>query len=357
MLDHNGGVWSTLDADSDDGTGHKEEGAFYVWTPEQVESALGVQDGELACSRWTITKEGNFENSGSSVLALSDVEELSDEKEDEIRLTLLKNRAERARPGTDDKVLTSWNGMLLVALTELEGDLASEIGEHTAKGLLERSTNEDGSVLRTWRGEIDGGPGFLDDHAWAALGLLNWGIATDNETCIKRALSITKRLLKEFSDTDGGFWLSTSNHGELPIRQRCETDSAVPGSTSIVVRLLSNLLGIWPADEESDSWRTYAMDSISRLGEGLKQRGPAYWSLLNAAQDLLRPWAVWHIHHNGTEPEELKQLRRTAGDRQLVISTQSSSDGKDRGNASWMAWMCEGMSCKPQTTESSDLIW
>jgi len=357
MLDPNGGVWSTLDADSDDGTGHKEEGAFYVWTPEQVESALGVQDGELACSRWTITKEGNFENSGSSVLALSDVEELSDEKEDEIRLTLLKNRAERARPGTDDKVLTSWNGMLLVALTELESDLASEIGEHTVQGLLERSTDEDGSVLRTWRGETDGGPGFLDDYAWAALGLLNWGIATDNKTCIKRALSITKRLLKEFSDTDGGFWLSTSNHGELPIRQRCETDSAVPGSTSIVVRLISNLLGIWPAHEEADSWRTYAMDSISNLSEGLKQRGPAYWSLLNASQDLFRPWAVWHIHHDGTEPEELRKLRRTASDGQLVISTQSSSDGKDRGDAPWMAWLCEGMSCKQPITESSDLFW
>ena len=284
-----------------------------------------MQDGELACSRWTITKSGNFENSGSSVLALSDVEKLSAEKEEKIRLTLLEKRAERARPGTDDKVLTTWNGMLLVALSELEGDLASEIGEHVTQGLLERSTNEDGAVLRTWRGEID-------------------GIATDNKTCIKRALSITKRLLKEFSDVDGGFWLSTSNHGDLPIRQRCETDSAVPGSTSIVVRLISNLLGIWPAHEEADSWRTYALDSISKVSEGLKQRGPAYWSLLNASQDLLRPWAVWHIHHDGTEPEELNQLRRTASDCQLVISTQSSSDGKDRGDAPWI-------------TESSDLSW
>ena len=357
MFDPDGGVWSTLDADSDDGTGHKEEGAFYVWNPTEVEAALGEEDGALACARWTVTKSGNFEESGSSVLALAPAEGLTGEAEDELRLALLDARAERARPGTDDKVLSAWNGMLLVALSDLAGERAENVGEHVAKGLLARSTKPDGSVLRTWRGETDGGAGFLDDHAWAALGLLRWGLLTDDETCIERASAITNRLLESFSDPDGGFWLASADHEELPVRQRCENDSAVPGSTAVVVHLLATHLGAWPAHPDADSWRASAEGAIQRLGDSLMHRGPAYWALLNAAADLLQPWSVWHIHHDGTEPEAVENLRQSEGERQLVISTERVQEERDRGDAPWMAWLCEGMTCKAPITAEPDLVW
>ena len=364
MFDPDGGVWSTLDADSDDGTGHKEEGAFYVWSPTEVEAALGKQDGALACARWTVTESGNFEDSGSSVLALAPAAGLTEEAEEELRLALLDARAERARPGTDDKVLSAWNGMLLVALSDLGGEpgdgiggQSARIGAHVAKGLLSRSTKPDGSVLRTWRGETDGGAGFLDDHAWAALGLLRWGLLTDDETCIERALAITTRLLDSFADPDGGFWLASADHEELPVRQRCENDSAVPGSTAIVVRLLATHLGAWPAHPDADSWRASAEGAIRRLANPLMQRGPAYWALLNAASDLLRPWSVWHIHHDGTEPKAVENLRQSEGERQLVISTERVQEERDRGDTPWMAWLCEGMTCKAPITEEPDLVW
>jgi hypothetical protein len=357
MLDERGGVWSTLDADSDDGTGHKEEGVFYVWSPAQVKSALGAKKSSLACERWTVTESGNFENSGSSVLAISNVEALTPDVEEELRLALLENREDRIRPGTDDKVLTTWNGMLLVALCELQDERANSVGEHVVRGLLQRSTNSDGSVLRSWRGHTDGGIGFLDDYAWSALGLLKWGLLTDDITCIERSIAITDRLIKDFSDPEGGFWLSTAEHGKLPVRQRCEKDSAVPGSSAVVVRLLANLLGAFPADKNAHTWKSHATGTISRLGDSLKQRGPAYWSLLNSASELLNPWSVWHIHHDGTEPDEVSLLRANAGDCQLVISSESVHDSKDRGDGQWMAWQCEGMTCKSPTTNSSDLIW
>ena len=357
MFDPEGGVWSTLDADSDDGTGHKEEGAFYVWNPTEVEDALGEENGALACARWTVTESGNFEDSGSSVLALAPAAGLTGESEEELRLALLNARAERARPGTDDKVLSAWNGMLLVALSDLYGERAERVGAHAAKGLLVRSTKPDGSVLRTWRGETDGGAGFLDDHAWAALGLLRWGLLTDDDTCIERALAITNRLLESFADSDGGFWLASTDHEELPVRQRCENDSAVPGSTAVVVRLLATLLGACPAHPDADSWRAFAEGAIQRLGDTLMHRGPAYWALLNAGTDLLRPWSVWHIHHDGSEPEAVATLRLNGGVRQLVISTERVQEGRDRGDAPWMAWLCEGMTCKAPITQEPDLVW
>ncbi len=357
MLDPDGGVWSTLDADSDDGSGHNEEGEFYLWTPEQVETVLGTDDGLLACQRWTITANGNFEGSGRSVLALSEVDGLDDAKQEELRLTLLDARSQRPRPGTDDKVLTAWNGMLLVACTTLDGEASHRIGNHVALGLMERSTQSDGSVLRTRRGETDGGVGFLDDSAWAALGLLNWGIHIDDGELIERALAITDRLLDDFSDPEGGFWLATEAHSELPIRQRSESDSAVPGATAVAVRLLTNLLGIWPAHASAERWRKVAEGALRNLSGALAHQGPAYWALLNAACDFTEPWAIWFVHHDGEEPPEVSQLRQDAGDRQLVVSSIKADGGKSRGDDEWMAWLCEGMTCRPPTTASTDLRW
>jgi len=357
MVEPVGGIYSTLDADSDDGSGHSEEGVFYVWSPEEIVAALGEADGAVACERWSVTESGNFEGSGSSVLALGDAVGLEAEAEEEMRLALLEARAARARPGTDDKVLSCWNGMLLVACAELDGDAAVRIGSHVARGLMERSTRPDGSVIRTRRGEVDGGPGFLDDHAWAALGLLNWGIRIDDGDCIERALAITARMLDDFGDSEGGFWLATAGHGELPVRQRCESDSAVPGSTAVAVRLLATLLGVWPAHDSAGLWREVAEGSVTRLSGNLAHQGPAYWSLLNAAADLIEPWSVWFVHHDGDEPEQVGELRRAAGVRQLVVSSSSAQSGKDRGDEPWKAWLCEGLSCKPPTTDGSILNW
>ena len=111
-----GGFASSLDADSDDGAGHAEEGAYYVWTPAQLREALGPDDGEFAIAAFGVTESGTFEH-GTSVLQrrhpVPDAERL-----DWIRGTLLVAREARSRPGRDDKVVAAWNGMAIGALAE-----------------------------------------------------------------------------------------------------------------------------------------------------------------------------------------------------------------------------------------------
>ena len=355
MLDPDGGCWSTLDADSEDSSGRKEEGEFYLWTPAEVEAVLGPELASSACQYWSVTDEGNFEGSGRSVLALGEVSGEMDEES--LRSKLLAARAERPRPGTDDKVLTAWNGMLLLACSELLGEAAESVGQHLAMGLLQRSSAEDGSVLRTWRGEVNGGAGFLDDHAWAALGLLQWGVRHDLAEPVERALAITARMLDSFADVEGGFWLTTAEHGELPIRQRSESDSAIPGATAVAVKLLASLEAILPEHADAALWRSSAEAAIKRLSSSLKHRGPAYWSLLNAAQDLHNPWAIWHIHHDGNEPPEAEALRASAPPRSLVISSTNAEAGRDRGDAPWRAWLCEGLACQPPIDDAAELRW
>ena len=342
MLDPLGGVWSTLDADSVGEDGKSEEGEFYLWTPEQA-------DDIVACERFGITEQGNFENTGRSVLSLHEVSGLDDEG---LRIHLLEKRSERARPGTDDKVLTAWNGMLLVACAELPEDNAKRIGQHICKELLSRK-----DVLRTRRGDAPGGPGFLDDYAWSALGLLRWGIRWDDKECLRRARGITRQLLKIFADPDGGFWMTSADHTELPVRQRSVSDSAVPGATAVVVELLRILLLLWPDHPQSDEWRKSAEKAIISAGDDLVTRAGGHWALICAAQGLVEPGQVWFIHHSGREPVEVENLRRTATWNQLVVSSREPISDKDRGEAEWRGWLCEGTICRLATMDTSELTW
>ena len=342
MLDPLGGVWSTLDADSVGEDGKSEEGEFYLWTPEQAEDTV-------ACERFGITEQGNFENTGRSVLSLHEVSGLDDE---DLRIHLLEKRSERVRPGTDDKVLTAWNGMLLVACAELPEDDAKRIGQHICEEFLSRK-----DVLRTRRGDTLGGPGFLDDYAWAALGLLRWGIRWDDKKCLHRTREITRQLLKIFADPDGGFWMTSADHTELPVRQRSVSDSAVPGATAVVVELLRTLLLLWPDHPQADEWRKSAEKAIISAGDDLVARAGGHWALICAAQGLVEPGQVWFIHHSGREPAEVENLRRTSAWNQLVVSSCESMSGKDRGEAEWNGWLCEGMICRLATMDTSELTW
>ena len=345
MLDPDGGVWSTLDADSVGEDGKSEEGEFYLWTPDQAED-------EIACQRFGITKNGNFENSERSVLSLHEVDGLAEDEDERLRHFLLDKRSGRPRPGTDDKVLTAWNGMLLVACAELPEPEAESIGQHIVKEFLSRS-----EIIRTRRGDTLGGEGFLDDYAWAALGLLRWGLRWDSKDCLKRCLEITSSLIDRFSDPDGGFWLTGPDHTRLPIRQRSVTDAAVPGASAMVVELLCTLLLRWPEHADASEWRRLAENTISTVGDALIKSAGAYWSLINAAQGLFEGGEVWFIHHSGDEPAEVENLRRSAGWNQLVISSSDAFEGKERGSEKWMAWFCEKSTCRTPTNDADDIKW
>ncbi|PTB16698.1 hypothetical protein C9I57_32210, partial [Trinickia symbiotica] len=113
-----GGFASALDADSDDGTGRHVEGAYYVWTPDQLREVLGDADSDLAARYFGVTEEGTFEE-GASVLQLPQRDEVSDAARiDGIRERLLAARGRRPAPGRDDKVVAAWNGLAIAALAE-----------------------------------------------------------------------------------------------------------------------------------------------------------------------------------------------------------------------------------------------
>jgi len=249
MRSPEGAFYSTQDADSEG-----EEGKFYVWTPDEVDDLLGPEDGPLFRAYYDVTPAGNFE--GHSI---PHVDRTAQEVASEAGVTaeqlervlargrevLYEARARRVWPGRDEKVLTSWNAMMLHSFAEAARVLGRseyrEVAEASADFLL-RELRREGRLLRTWkdgRAKIDA---FLEDHALLADALTALYEATGNPRWIREARALTDRMLEHFWEEGEGLFYDTASHAEsLVVRPRDPFDSATPSGTSAATRALLRL--------------------------------------------------------------------------------------------------------------------
>ncbi|MFI0729300.1 thioredoxin domain-containing protein [Streptomyces sp. NPDC021225] len=240
-----GGFASALDADSDDGKGGHAEGAYYVWTPEQLREVLGEKDAELAAEYFGVTEEGTFEQ-GASVLRLPDREALADAgRVASVRERLLAARGRRPRPGRDDKVVAAWNGLAIAALAETGAyfdrpDLVE--AAVAAADLLVRVHLDDRARLA--RTSLDGTAGshagVLEDYADVAEGFLALSSVTGEGAWVEIAGLLLDTVLRHFTAEDGTLYDTADDAEELIRRPQDPTDNAAPsGWTAAAGALLS----------------------------------------------------------------------------------------------------------------------
>ncbi|WP_205315743.1 thioredoxin domain-containing protein [Nonomuraea lactucae] len=218
-----GGLASALDADSEG-----EEGRFYVWTPDELRELLGEQDGDWAIMVFDVT--GTFEH-GTSVLRLledpADVERLAS-----VRARLFAARERRERPGRDEKVVASWNGLAIAALAEAgvvfdRPDLVD--AARTAAVLLDDVHVLGGRLVRTSRdGRAGANSGVLEDYANVAEGLLTLYGVTGETRWFRLAGSLLDTVLDRFADGVGGFYDTADDAERLFQRPQDPTDNATP---------------------------------------------------------------------------------------------------------------------------------
>ncbi len=233
MRTEQGGFASALDADSDDGTGRHAEGAYYVWTPQQLREVLGEEDALLAAAHFGVTEEGTFEE-GASVLQLPDSEQLLDAgKLDSVRRRLLAAREQRPRPGRDDKVVAAWNGLAIAALAETGAffdrpDLVQAATD--AADLLVR-THMDWHA-RLFRTSLDGTAGahagVLEDYADVAEGFLALSAVTGEGVWVDFAGLLLDTVLTRFAGPDGSLFDTADDAEALIRRPQDPTDNAAP---------------------------------------------------------------------------------------------------------------------------------
>ena len=250
MTDPSGGFYSAEDADSDG-----EEGTFYLWDAEEISEVLEKEQARLFNAYYGVTDKGNFEKGKTILSIVNSTEQLA--KKFETRPAAIENalavarrklfevREKRNRPHRDDKVITSWNGLMISSLAYggmvLNERKYTQAAERCAEFVMS-TLHENGRLRRYYRnGEVIG-KAFLDDYAFTIMGLLDLYGATFNVKWLIEAKTLSEEMIEWFTDREGGGFFLTGKDGEkLIARSKPGSDGAIPSGNSIAVLALLKL--------------------------------------------------------------------------------------------------------------------
>ena len=392
MTHPDGGFYSSLDADSEG-----EEGKFYVWTLDEIRATL-KDESDFYEAAYGITARGNWE--GKTVLQRAlddsslaarfklDVETVPTKLAD-CHSRLLAVRATRIRPGTDDKVLTSWNGLMLATVAEASRVIASvnsavkfaptsegiassgyrpprndkfyDLAARNAEFLLSK-LRPNGRLKHSWRDGHTTNEVFLEDHAALILGLLELYQTDFNEKWFVFAKTLADEMIELFSDPAGGFF-DTSKDGEtLLLRPKDVQDNATPSGNALACEALLKLA----AFTDEGNYRDLAERSL-RLVTGMVVRYPtafARWlSTADFALGKVKQVAI--VEEAGGTASELIRIVHSTYRPNLILAGSAyppSNDApallKDRPlkDGKSTAYVCEGFVCNNPVTSPAELI-
>jgi uncharacterized protein YyaL (SSP411 family) len=235
-----GGVafYSTQDADSEG-----EEGKFFVWTPDEIREVLD-DEADTFMAAYDVTPSGNFE--GKNILEfVGDIDQRPTLAY--ARSKLFEAREKRVHPGRDEKVLTSWNGLMLAAFAEaariLDRDDYLEVAERNAGFLLRELRLENSRLLRTWKEGKAKLNGYLEDHAYLIEGLLDLYQTTFEPRWFVAAQELAEAMIAHYQSPVGGFFDTSDDHETLITRPRDLQDNATPSGNAMAVTALLKLAG------------------------------------------------------------------------------------------------------------------
>jgi uncharacterized protein YyaL (SSP411 family) len=375
MVDPEGGLWSTQDADSEG-----EEGRFYVWQRDEVLEIVGKQHAKLVDVAWNLGDDENFEGKAWALVRPRPDAELAQELGldgpealhaalEPLRQKLLEAREQRVHPGTDDKVLVSWNGLMISALARagamLDEPRFTEAAARAARFCLDVMRPEGRRLLSTWRAGKAHLNANLADHAYLAAGLLDLFEADGDPRWPSEALALTEVVRRHFADSErAGFFFTSDDHEELVARPRDLYDGALPSSNGVMVEVLlrlHELTGDVALRDEAD--RTLAMVAplvrgapsafarmllaLLRAADGgrtvvVAGEGSSRAALLEVARRAVPPWtAVVPLPAAGVDEPTAARFPLLAG--------KGAVDGRAT------AWPCRGGACEAPLHEAERL--
>lgn len=290
LCTEDGAFYCSLDADSEG-----EEGKFYAWKPDEIIAVLGQQEGQWVNEVYGVTSGGNFEHA-TSVLHLSDSPEglakqygLSVEafwdKLKPLNEKLLAAREQRVRPGRDEKVLTSWNGLMISSFVAgwrtLQDERYLQAARDAANFILSKMVVKN-RLMRTWGQGKAKLNAYLDDYAFFVQALLDLAAADLNPKWLKHAIDLNQSMLEHFfDDAEGSFYYTSDDHEELLTRPKSYFDGSIPSGTSVAV---FNLLRLAKLEGQGDHLNK--CESIFKLYAPHFARIPDQFSNLICALDF-----------------------------------------------------------------------
>ena len=282
-----GAFFSALDADSEG-----EEGKYYVWTKPELEKLLG-ENSSLVCEYYGVKETGNWEK-GNNILAVSlglnemmENFSLSRSELDQIisesKEILLKAREKRISPGLDDKILTSWNALMIKGLVDAYKAFSDEVflqrAVRAAEFIIKKQTQPDNSLYRSFKNGQSTISAFLGDYAAVIDAFISLYSCTFEEKWLLQAKSYTEYILSNFFNPESSmFYYTNKNYQELVVRKMEITDNVIPASNSMMAHNLLTLASYL----DNEDYLNISHQMLFNTSDEIRQYGRYYtnWASL-----------------------------------------------------------------------------
>jgi uncharacterized protein len=371
MTSPEGGFYSTQDADSEG-----EEGKFFLWTLDEIEHALPFEDAALFALYYDVSSEGNFE--GKNILHIPHcTSEVAQAAEVDVavlqaslersRKALFPLREQRIKPGRDEKILTSWNGLMLRSFAEAARYLNRsdylQVARQNAQFLLE-NLRSDGRLLRTYKDGKARLNGYLEDYVFLADGLLALYETDFAIHWFSEAHNLVDQAIALFADEqNGGFFDTGNDHETLINRPKDIMDNATPAGNSVAMDVLLRLA----AFTGETSYRQRADDYLQSMADILVQHPQAFGYVLGALDFALS--ASKEIALVGSlQRDDTQALLHVVNARYLPNSVLACANEEGQGKivplladrpgkgGQATAYVCQNFACQSPVTTPEELI-
>ncbi len=366
-----GGFYSTQDADSEG-----EEGKFYVWTRDEIKEVLGKEKGTPFCAYYGVATEGNFEGGASTLNVVSTLEKVSqlygipvadlEKVLVEGRQKLYVEREKRVKPGRDEKILTSWNGLMISGfvdgfkVTEKEQYLD---GAKEAAHFILSKMKKDGRLMRVFNKGKSQVKGYSEDYAFFIQALIDLYEATFETEWLTEAEDLNQRMIHQFWDeSKGGFFFTGKENESLIARSKNPYDNAIPSANSIAVFNLIRL-GYLTGEE---SFKKKAEQILHLFNNFLNQHPSGFAQMLSGLSFFLGPQEIGII--GSRNDLKTKSMLKEIYLVYLPNKILSLRDPREPIKGKWFpfltekgipevptAFVCKGFTCLPPVRNEEEL--
>lgn len=316
MTSPNGGFYSAQDADSEG-----EEGKFYTWSKQEIISSLDDEkkNADIFCEYYGVTEGGNFEgknilhitkSTGEIARKYGQTPEEIEQVLQHISKRLFTIREKRTKPGRDDKILTSWNGLMISAFSKVYRITNNPTYlSHATKGIefIENKIGtSDGRLRRTFKDGVSKLNAYLDDYAFYINALLDVFEVDTNPRYIKKAILYADSMIRHFWDEkQGNFFFTSDDHEQLIVRTKSLYDLAIPSGNSMAASTLLRLYHI----TRNSNYLLKAEQIMSAGAKAAAENPFGFGQLLNAIYLYIRkPIEITIIGTNMKKPKDLEQM-------------------------------------------------
>lgn len=358
MLDESGGYYASIDADSE-----HEEGKFYVWSEKEIFEVLDVEIAQTIAVYFQITKNGNWEENKNILNYKTDIKEFAEQHNlSEVKFetllknakeTLLQHRNKRIRPTTDDKIICSWNALMLSAYINAykatTNEKYLEMAIKNANFIEQNLLTESGQLFRIFKNKKSSTSAFLDDYSLTATAFLNLYETTFNLHWLTLSKKILEYVNLHFINKDADMYYYTSDLAEGLIARKYElSDNVIPASNSIMANLLYKMGLLF----ENKEYSNIALNMFSKIKKEIKTSGPYYanWALL-ACNYVFPKYEVSILGKNANEKATKMQQEYVpnivfAGGNEENIAILKARLKKDET----LIYLCKNNSCLEPTS-------